>query len=165
MAVDADVYRAAMASYPTGVTIVTARDRNGRPLGFTCNAFCSISLAPPMVLISVALTSSTLPAIVESRAFTVNVLAEGNATVAARFAGKSDLKFHGMTLVDPVQAASGPILADHASAFLICSVHRLVPCCDHILVIGDVEAADSVDRQPLLFHRRSYAGLRAGGDD
>ena len=49
-----DDFRAALAMFATGVTIVTARAANGEPIGLTANSFNSVSIEPPLVLWSLS---------------------------------------------------------------------------------------------------------------
>src|ERR1700739_4896946 len=72
--VEAEQLRSAMGQFATGVTVVTTRDRAGRPFGTTVNAVSSVSLRPPLVLVCLRRESETLQALVERRRFALNVL-------------------------------------------------------------------------------------------
>ena len=76
-AVGSQAFKASMSAFPTGVTIVTTLDENGSACGLTCNAFMSVSVDPPLVVISVDKSSQTLPALRRARHFVVNFLAAG----------------------------------------------------------------------------------------
>ena len=75
-----------MGHFATGVTVVTTRDENGRPLGLTANAVASVSLQPPMVLVCVDRQSESHDAFAASEAFAVNVLTQMQETLSRRFA-------------------------------------------------------------------------------
>ena len=72
---DPQAFRDALGSFVTGVTIVTARDGEGRPYGLTANSFNSVSLDPPMVLWSLSLRSGSLPVFRDAASWAVHVLA------------------------------------------------------------------------------------------
>ena len=57
--VDARFFRDCLAGFATGVTVVTARAANGENVGLTVSSFNSLSLAPPLVLWSLALLPPT----------------------------------------------------------------------------------------------------------
>jgi flavin reductase (DIM6/NTAB) family NADH-FMN oxidoreductase RutF len=154
-----DSFRRVMSIYPTGVTVVTARKGDGSNSGCTCNAFCSISSEPALVLVSLDSTSTTLPAIDATRASRSISL----PTIAKRwpthFARKSDDKFTGLRTAIPEGGIGGPILIDDASAYLVCTVRELIACADHALVIGNVEAAVNLGGSSMVFHRRRYLSI------
>ena len=79
-------FRDALGSFVTGVTIVTARDAEGRPFGLTANSFNSVSLDPPMVLWSLSLKSGSLPVFRDAESWAVHVLAADQQSMSARFA-------------------------------------------------------------------------------
>ena len=100
-----------MSRFATGVTVVTTR--SGQEIhGLTCNAFCSISLNPCTVMVSVAKDARSWPLIDESRLFAVNVLSEHQSFISDRFAGrhrdKDDNRFEGIEWTTAVTGA--PIL-------------------------------------------------------
>src|SRR3974390_3678903 len=72
--IDPRDFRNALGTYATGVTIITACGRDGKPYGLTCNSFASVSLNPPLVLWSLVLYSSSLNAFQDATHFAVNVL-------------------------------------------------------------------------------------------
>ena len=84
-----DAFRAVMRRFPTGVTIVTTLDENGGPKGFTANAFASVSLTPPMVLVCVNRAARSHPLIASAGKFCVNVLTLEQEKWAVRFASRS----------------------------------------------------------------------------
>src|SRR3984957_15902539 len=96
--VDPGSFRAVMATVCTPVSVVTAM-AGDRPHGSTVSAFASLSLNPPMVLVSLDLGSDLLRHIRGSRAFGLNVLHTGQAALAAAFARKGDDKFDGIRWV------------------------------------------------------------------
>jgi flavin reductase (DIM6/NTAB) family NADH-FMN oxidoreductase RutF len=151
--------RAAMGHFATGVTVVTSRDDGGGPVGTTANAVASLSLDPPLLLVCFARDSLTLGAIRNHGAFAVNVLAahDGELSIAFAQRGAADAW-------DGLEHAAGhtasPRIAG-ALACLDCTLERMLPGGDHVIVTGrvlDVETS-AQDRAPLLFYRGAYTSL------
>ena len=149
-----------MACFPTGVAVVTALER-GLPRGLTVSSFCSVSLDPPLVLVCVDRESNTLPALSSSGGFTVNFLAHGREALAARFASKAEDKFVDVRWAAPELPEGGPILVEDSSAHAVCVTRQAVEAGDHWIFVGEVKEGGVRDgQQPLVYHRRSYVGLR-----
>ena len=171
-------FRDTVAAFPTGVTIVTARGADG-PAGLTTNAFTSLSLDPPLVLVCFDNDSRTLgvvrdtgrfainvlrhdqedlAAVRESRRFAVNVLRSSQQDLAALFAGKAPHpeKFAEVTHTED----HGVPVLDDALAWIVCDVRELLPGGDHTVGIGAVTALDSAAGDPLLFWRGGYRALQ-----
>jgi 3-hydroxy-9,10-secoandrosta-1,3,5(10)-triene-9,17-dione monooxygenase reductase component len=149
-------FRDTVGAFPTGVTVVTARGAGG-PAGLTTNAFTSLSLDPPLVLVCFDNASRTLPVVRESGRFAVNVLRRGQEELAAVFASK---RVQADKFADVAHAErDGVPVLDDALAWLVCSVTELLPGGDHTVGIGAVEAMESFDGEPLLFWRGGYREL------
>lgn len=146
-----EAFRTAMGNVAAAVSVVTTY-ADATPYGATVSAFASLSMDPPMMLVSLTSTSSLLARLAVGAPLGVNVLAAHQSPVAGRFARPAADRFAGLgwTLDD-----GAPRLAEtHAWAAL--RVARLVPAGDHTLVLGDVVAATADERTPLTYHRRSY---------
>ena len=74
--IDPWIYRRTCAQFATGITVVTTLDSEGRPHGMTVNSFSSVSLDPPLVLVSIDLRNAILGHFISSSWFAINVLAE-----------------------------------------------------------------------------------------
>lgn len=152
---DAQRFREILGSYPTGVTIVTARDAAGDPFGLTVNSFTSVSLDPPLVLVCIDRLSSSHAALLEAGTFVVNVLADDQSALAARFATDPseerflDLAWEEGPLGDPVLPGG--------VAWLACRLHDAHPAGDHTILVGEVVELAGSDREALVFHRGGYA--------
>ena len=153
MSVDGRLFRNVVGAFPTGVTVVTAPG----PAGLTTNAFSSVSLDPPLVLVCFDNGSRTLPAVRESRRYAVNVLRAGQEELAAVFASKAvaEEKFAAVTHT----IAHGVPVLDDALAWMACEVVDLVDAGDHTIGIGRVEALEVSEGDPLLFFRGAYRAL------
>src|SRR6186713_1030985 len=81
-------FRSALGMFATGVTIVTARGLGGQLIGLTANSFNSVSLAPPLVLWSLARAAGSLSVFAAGSHYAINVLASDQMDLAERFAAK-----------------------------------------------------------------------------
>jgi len=148
---EAPSLRRVMGAYPTGVTIVAARDEEGEPFGLTVNSFISVSLEPPLVLVCIGHTSTSHDRLVSGQHFSVNVLAGDQDAVAWRFAQEpSEGRFDDVRWTP---APSGAPVLEGALAWLDCEVHEVLQGGDHSIVVGRVAEAAVTDRPALLFHR------------
>jgi flavin reductase (DIM6/NTAB) family NADH-FMN oxidoreductase RutF len=160
--VDATQFRQLMARWATGVTVVTAHEE-GRDYGMTVNAFLSVSLSPPSLLISLGVEAETTPVIERTRRFAVNVLAKEQREVSLRFATTipSSEKFGSI----PFHRGRGEVpLLDGAIAYFECDVRTSWRATDHLVFVGDVtELAAGADDPPLLYYHGNYATLERRG--
>jgi flavin reductase (DIM6/NTAB) family NADH-FMN oxidoreductase RutF len=155
--------REVLASFPAGVVVVTATASDGSPRGLTVSAFCSVSAEPPLVLVCVDKGSNTLPAIQDSGAFTVNMLAGGREQVALTFASKREDKFDTVAWRDP-DGLAGPVLHEDAAAYLVCRVAQAIEAGDHWIFVGEVVDVELVgEGLQLMYHRRAFSSV--GGAD
>ncbi|HUQ17380.1 MAG TPA: flavin reductase family protein [Candidatus Saccharimonadales bacterium] len=159
--VDRELYRAIAGAFPTGVTVVTTLDPDGRPRGLTSQAFIALSTEPPLMLVSVDRASRTLAALKETRSFVINFLKSGAEEVSTLFASKSDDKFKDLPWVPSGLANGAPILRDHIVAFAECLVEEVHEVGDHFMFIGRVIGGQSSDGVPLMYYRRTYAAWPA----
>lgn len=152
--VDQQAFRNALARVCTPVTVVTAQ-ADGRPHGTTVSSFSSLSLDPPLVLISLDRGSDLLTVIRTSGRFGVNVLSFGQQDVASAFARKGGDKFAGIAWHMDHQL---PRLCG-SGGWIACRTDRLVPAGDHVIVIGLVQDADTHSFDPLLYRQRSFGAV------
>src|SRR4029450_6150521 len=96
MTIDSQELRRVMGHFVTGVTVITTKDSDGNPNGLTANAFMSLSLNPPLVLISVDKGATCYACFELQNGFTVNFLSEGQEEISRRFATKGIDKFAGL---------------------------------------------------------------------
>lgn len=148
--VDQQVFRGAMGAVATPVSIVTTT--LDAPHGTTVSAFASLSLDPPMVLVSLQHDSDLLELITQSGQFGLNVLAFDQAGIAANFAKRGLDRFEG---VDWTMDQGLPRIAGIAS-WAACRVVDLVRAGDHTIVTGLVEAADSANLPGLVYQHRQF---------
>jgi flavin reductase (DIM6/NTAB) family NADH-FMN oxidoreductase RutF len=152
MAVGPDDYKDALRKFASGVTVVTVA-AEGRVHGMTATSFASVSLEPPLVLVSLEKSSRTRAMVVSSMAFAVNVLRESQEDIAHAFARPGRKSFDGLTTH---AGKSGAPLLDDAIAWIECDVHSVVDGGDHDVVLGEVVACTAYPGAPLLYYNRDY---------
>lgn len=150
---DPKLFRQALGAFTTGVTIVTTVDADGGDVGMTANSFNSASLSPPMVLWSIARTSSNFTVFVEASHFAIHVLAADQADIAGRFAQRDVDRFAAMPRV---RGAGGVPLLEGAAARFECRAAAHYPAGDHLILLGEVVAFEHWDRPPLVFSRGRF---------
>jgi 3-hydroxy-9,10-secoandrosta-1,3,5(10)-triene-9,17-dione monooxygenase reductase component len=158
MPVSPEEFRAALGAYATGVTVVTAIGENG-PSGATANAVTSLSLDPPLMLACLDRGSRTLTSVRAQGRFGVNALATGQEELARRFARKDEEadKWDGVEWSESEELPRLP----GALMWVACELRDLIDGGDHLILTGNVLAAESREGQPLLFHRGTYRDLLA----
>jgi flavin reductase (DIM6/NTAB) family NADH-FMN oxidoreductase RutF len=151
-------FKAVMGRFATGVTVVTTALGSQRA-GITVNAFCSVSLDPPLVLVCIERTAHIHDLLIEAGVFAVNLLAEGQDEVARCFAVSSDRRNTEFCGCETGSVQTGaPVLRD-ALGYLDCVITDVFPGGDHSIVVGRVEALGAADRKPLVYYRRQYTNL------
>lgn len=151
---DPRALRDALATFTTGVTIVTTRDAEGAPFGVTVNSFNSVSLDPPLVLWSLSKTSRSLEAFQRAEYWAVHILSAEQDALSTRFARSSENKFEGIELESGIQ---GTPLLPRCTTRLQCHTSFRYEGGDHIIFVGQIVAFDRSDRAPLVFHGGKYA--------
>jgi len=156
-AIEPDRLRRAFGMFATGVTIISAQHPVQGLVGMTVNSFTSVSLDPPLILFSLARTSYTVQPLLESPAFVVNILRDGQRALSHRFAHSGGEKWQGLSWRP---AASGaPILAG-CIAFFDCVHHAQYDGGDHLVLLGRVMAMEAeAEGEPLLYFHSRYRSI------
>ncbi|MFF3494529.1 flavin reductase family protein [Streptomyces sp. NPDC002795] len=146
--------RQTLGAFATGVTVITGTGPGGAPVGFACQSFASVSLDPPLVLFCADHRGRAWPLIRESGRFTVNVLADGQSDVCARFGSSRGRKYEGLEWEVSrwgTPSLPGALTRVHAE------VHDVRAAGDHDVVIGRVLGLDPVgEGLPMLFFRGGF---------
>jgi flavin reductase (DIM6/NTAB) family NADH-FMN oxidoreductase RutF len=146
---DIRALRKSLGTFLTGVTVVTTLDEDGRPRGITANSFTSVSLEPPLVLVSVDRKAASYEAFRTSVGYVVHVLGTHQQDIAMKFASKDADKFAGHAWSP---GSSGAPILEEVQAWIDCVVEQVIEIGDHILLIGRVQAFESSNQQPLGYH-------------
>ena len=154
---DARTLRDALGCFATGVTVVTTMRPDGQPVGLTANSFPSVSLDPPLLLVCIAKSSSSLKALESAGRFAVNVLHIGQQPVSNLFAKPGEDRF----AETPWQEGQhGSPLISGALANFECVRFDMHDGGDHVILVGKVERAKYEPRRdPLLYYKGKYRRL------
>jgi flavin reductase (DIM6/NTAB) family NADH-FMN oxidoreductase RutF len=148
--------RRVLGMFATGVTVITTREGD-QVHGMTANAFMSVSLEPPLVLISVDRRTKMCALLYAGRNFGVSVLSDGQATLSDRFAGRAAIEAS-----EPrFEVVRDTPLVEGALAHFVANIVRSYWGGDHSLFLGLVQYARYTDGTPLLFHGGRYERLTA----
>jgi flavin reductase (DIM6/NTAB) family NADH-FMN oxidoreductase RutF len=150
-------YRAAVGAFATGVTVVTTRGEE-HAYGMTANAFSSVSLDPPLVLVCVISESEGSKHIQQNRCFAVNVLHAEQEPISRYFASRDRPRGRDAfrEVAHRIGLSGSPIL-DGAAGYLDCRLHADHEAGDHRIFIGEVlELGFDSEATPLLFHGGQY---------
>lgn len=160
---DPDSLRAAMRLFPTGITVVTSgREENAE--GMTANAVVSVSLDPPLFLVSVHQEARLNPRIKEEGYFAASVLAQDQEGLSRLFA--SPERSSGLSAVHSLggeYGVTGAPLAAGSLATIECELEAVYPGGDHELFLGRVMSVrlGDVRKGPLVYHEGDYPTLKA----
>ena len=147
--------RHAMRVYPQGVTVATADSPRG-PVGITVSSFTSVSLEPPLVLMSIARGSVLHDLFRDAKAYAINFLADDQKSVSDRFAGRDQAKerFEGIRFAAGVTGS--PIIAG-VRGVIECRAWRVYDGGDHSILVGEVVSAKALNsKRPLVYYSQQY---------
>ncbi|HXW84251.1 MAG TPA: flavin reductase family protein [Candidatus Binataceae bacterium] len=153
MPIEKNELRRVMGHFATGVTVITTRRSSGELHGLTANAFTSLSLTPPLVVICVDKKAESYPCFEESKIFTVNILAADQESLSRRFAVSGGDKFIGVAYR---AGGNGAPILEGTIAHIECKVVSAADGGDHTIYIGEVLEAETREAKPLLFFRGGY---------
>ena len=151
--VSSELFRRACSLFPTGVAVLTTRASDGTPHGLTINAFCSLSLTPPLVLVAIDRACSLLDVFKTAKCFAINFLAHDQRDVSIRFAELPEGRFTGVSWKP---GCNDVPLLEGAIASLECRTMQWIDAGDHRAFIGEVVGVDVFEGDPLVFFRSSY---------
>ncbi|SHM12660.1 NADH-FMN oxidoreductase RutF, flavin reductase (DIM6/NTAB) family [Actinacidiphila paucisporea] len=157
--------RPLMSAFPTGVSVITSLAPDGVPWGMTCTSLCSVALDPPTLLVCLRRGSPTLQAVLDSGAYTINLLHQAARSTAELFASGATDRFERTrwAMQDP---ACGPHLVEAAHTIADCRVADVHEIGDHAVVMGAAVAVTQLSSQwPLLYGMRRYGAWAESGQD
>lgn len=155
-AIDPKALRNAFGAFATGVTVITTRQDDGTPRGFTANSFTSVSLDPPLLLVCLAKSAHSATTFATAPHFAVNVLAEDQKAVSGLFASREASKFSQCAW----HTGTGDVpLIDGALAQFVCAREYLVDAGDHLILIGRVVDFATAEGNPLGYFKGRYFSI------
>jgi flavin reductase len=151
-------YRAAMARLAGAVHLITTEGAAGRA-GFTASAVCSVSDAPPTLLVCLNRASSAYPVFARSDVLCVNTLSARQRDVATVFGGKTgmDERFAAATWTRSMTGA--PVLEEALVSF-DCRIVGRTPVGTHDVLFCEIEAiVEGSSEGCLIYADRAYHSL------
>ncbi len=152
MAFDPMEQRRIMGCFATGVTVVTTV-AGGEYRGMTANAVTSLSLEPPLVMVSVDKGAQMHAHLTDSRYFALNILSEDQEAVSTHFARPGPKDF--TNVATATFRTGAPILTD-ALGHVECLLADVLRAGDHDIFVGEIVAGDAGSGRPLLFYQGKY---------
>lgn len=150
---DAREFRNALGRFATGVTVVTVPNGEG-VRGITANAFMSVSLNPPLVVVSIDKKARAHALLLQAERYGVSILREDQEALSNHFAGLEGG-------AEPALGTfAGLLVVEGALAHLVCRTVDRHEAGDHTLFIGEVEALRYREGRPLLYFRGKYGHFR-----
>lgn len=149
-------FRQLLGRFATGVTVLTSRSAKGEPIGMTASSVASVSLDPPLVLVSVDKTHDMHEALENGTHFVLNILSSEQEALSRRFAGEEPDRFRGVSYRENER---GIAVLEGVVAHVECEKRTAVPGGDHTIFIGLVVGGNATDKRPLLYYRGGYAGM------
>ena len=158
MPFDPNLFRQVLGRFATGVTVITVcKDDVKR--GMTANAFTSVSLNPPLILVSVDKKADTHGLMMEAEAFCVNILPEHRREWSDWWAGKAPKDVDQFANMPYSTKATGSPVLDDCLGYIDCKVWARYEGGDHTLFVGEVQEAavnNDPNLKPLLFFASKY---------
>lgn len=157
-------FRATLGRFATGVTVVTTCEQD-QPVGITVNAFASLSLDPPLVLICIDRSSYVHDLLQRTGIFAANILADDQLHLSNCFARRSQERLKGFCGATFSTAVTGAPILDGAVGYVDCRIVGVYPGGDHSIFVGHVESLGGTDKAlPLLYHRGAYVQMERDVD-
>ena len=156
--VDSEQLRQAMRAWSSGVTVVTAEHAGARH-GMTVSSFTSVALDPPLIIVSLQVSSRTHALVSQAMSFAVTVLSAEQQEISDRFAGRmSDTEDRLADLETETLVTGAPCLVG-GLAYLDCRVIQTIPVGSNTLFLAEVVATRSHEGSPLIYHDQRYHRL------
>jgi flavin reductase (DIM6/NTAB) family NADH-FMN oxidoreductase RutF len=156
--ISATEFKQALQSWASGVTIVTTHSEEHGLQGMTVSAFSSVSADSALILCCVNDAADTMTGIEASQCFAVNVLANTQQDASGQFAGKCSYEERFANNPWHTAVTGSPLLSDSLMS-LDCKLIEKVRAGSHWILIGEVQAYESREGEPLLYYRANYREL------
>ena len=158
-----DAFRTAMSQFATGVTVITTRDEQGEPHAMTANAFTSVCLDPPTVLVCVAHSTHTFGFLEKLGRFGVNILGQDQEKLGAYFALRPEARQGGVEY-SYADAGDGLAVLENSMVFMGCEVIGSHVYGDHTVYLAEVKEVRQNEQAvpPLMFFRSRWYNPAGG---
>ncbi len=151
-------FKSVMGRFATGVTVVTTCDGE-RPAGVTVNAFASVSLDPPLVMVSIDKRSHLHDLVARAGFFAANILGAHQQEISRRFAGQTGDRNERFRQTSYHEGVTGAPILDESIAHVECRVVAVYPGGDHSIFLGQVEGLGAAAGDPLVYYRARYGAF------
>jgi len=151
-----NLFKQAMACFPSGVTIVTTVDETGQKCGFTASAFSSLSLTPPLILVCLANSADCFEIFNDQKQFAVNIIGSEHEALAFKFATKGCDKFDGDEFE---QGSCGLPILSGSPVSLECNTENIYSGGDHVILVGQVKHLCVNGGTPSVWHEGKFHQL------
>jgi len=149
-------FREVLGHFASGLTVITAVDDQG-PVGFTCQAFMSLSLEPPLIAIAPSKASTSWPRIAPLGWFCANVMAEDQEALCRDFAISGADQHDKFSGVGWTPGPDGSPILDGALAWVACRIAQSHEAGDHVLVVAEViDTGVDHSGRPVIFYRGGF---------
>jgi flavin reductase (DIM6/NTAB) family NADH-FMN oxidoreductase RutF len=155
MTINSNEFKKTLQLWASGVTVVTTQSEKFGLQGMTVSAFSSVSVEPPQILVCLNDAADTRQGIEECQHFAVNILSSAQQEVSNQFAGGTSQEQRFANVQWQSGATGVPVLTD-SLAFLECKVVEKLKAGTHWIIIGEVQAAECHEAEPLLYYRGAY---------
>ncbi len=165
MSFDERQFREALGAFATGVAVITGQTDQGERLGMTVSSFNSVSIAPPLVLFSVARRAHSFLAWTSMRRYAINILSQQQEDISNRFARPLGDKWSGLIVLD---GKTGLPILPNALAVFECEAYARYDGGDHEIFVGRVltlRVSPHKQEEPLVFFGGRYRRLDSGFRD
>lgn len=152
-------FRDALSAFPSGVTIVSTTDEQGRHWGFTASSFSSVSMNPPLVLVCLANKADSHAAFVKAQRYAINILSQEQKDIAMHFARKGVDKFGPHAFRYGTDDNPHPPTLPGSMASLVCIARDVHEAGDHTVLIGEIQDVELGDATPLVYYNRGFRNL------
>lgn len=160
MSIDQNQLRKVMRQWTSGITVVSAH-YDGKDHGMTVSSFTSVSLDPPLVIISLMKDSRTLEMILRSNSFGITILSTDQVEISKIFAGEIEDTENRFADIEIIRLVTGSPLTKGGLAFFDCEVSQVIDFATNSLIIGEVIAAELGEQDhPLLYFDQQYHQLQ-----
>ena len=143
-----ETFKRTLSKFLTGITVVTAVDNIGNPIGMTVNSFSSVSLDPPLVLWSIEKKQPSYNFYKNSNGYVVNILSKNQLDLCNIFSSQSKDKFKN---INWQRSANGFPLIDNCLAWFDCVKWKDYPGGDHQILVGKVTSSKFYNLEPLAY--------------
>jgi flavin reductase (DIM6/NTAB) family NADH-FMN oxidoreductase RutF len=160
--IEPGIYKEVLASFPSGVTVVTTLDPQGGIVGITASAFSALSIEPPLVLFCPNYASDTYPVLRDSKRFAIHLLSATQQAEAYAFASKG--KDKARAIAWHLSELGNPLL-ENATAIIECELWREYDGGDHAIIVGEVKklTLPATPVTPMVYHHGKLGAMPSLG--